>query len=146
MTQLTKRQWLLLLLHHGPLDRIRLMKALFLIWHRTERSLKGFFEFTPYLYGPFSLDVYRELEVLQREHLVSQTPHLPEHRAPYHLTSRGAREAAGIRASTDAEMASLVRTIAEEVASLGFDDLLRRVYSEAPDFATSTVSLRGAPL
>lgn len=53
--------------HQRPLDRIRLMKSLFLTWHRTERRLKDFYEFTPYLYGSCSFDLYRELEALLRE-------------------------------------------------------------------------------
>ncbi|GAB4370656.1 MAG: hypothetical protein Kow00128_17880 [Deltaproteobacteria bacterium] len=47
MNALSKRDWLLLLLRQRPLDRIRLMKALFLIWHRTGRELPNYYEFNP---------------------------------------------------------------------------------------------------
>lgn len=139
MTALPKRDWLLLLLHQRPLDRIRLMKALFLIWHRAGRKLENFYEFTPYLYGPFSFDLYTELEALQQEHLVSQAPHPVAQWASYYLTPTGASKASAIHEAASRETVALIRSTAEEVASLGFNALLRKVYSEAPDFASRTV-------
>lgn len=139
MSALSKSDWVLLLLHHRPLDRIRLMKALFLIWHRTGRQLKDFYEFTPYLYGPCSFDLYTELEALQREHFVSQAPHPVAQWGSYYLTQKGVRKASAIHEAASREVVALIRRTAEEVASLNFNALLRRVYSEAPDFASRTI-------
>lgn len=139
MTALNKRDWLLLLLHQKPLDRIRLMKALFLIWHRSGRHLEDYYEFTPYMYGPCSFDLYTELETLEQEHLVSQAPHPVAQWASYFLTPVGQSKAAAIQHVAGPQTVHLVRSIAEEVASLGFHALLRKVYSEAPDFASRTV-------
>ena len=36
---LTRRDWILLFLQEKPLDRIRLMKALFLLWHRSGKMI-----------------------------------------------------------------------------------------------------------
>lgn len=139
MTALNKRDWLLLLLRHKPLDRIRLMKALFLIWHRSGRNLEDYYEFTPYMYGPCSFDLYTELETLQQKHLVSQAPHPVAHWASYYLTPMGASRASAIQNAASGETVAFIRAVAEEVASLGFHALLRKVYSEAPDFASQTV-------
>lgn len=139
MTALSKRDWLLLLLRQKPLDRIRLMKALFLIWHRSGRTLKDYYEFTPYMYGPCSFELYTELDALQREHLVSQAPHPVSQLASYHLTPMGVSKASVIQHAASGEIVALVRSIAEEVASVSFYALLRKVYSEAPDFASRTV-------
>ncbi|MCD6328573.1 hypothetical protein J7M28_13605 [bacterium] len=101
--------------------------------------MKGFYEFTPYMYGPCSFDLYGELERLQHEHLVSQVPHTVAQWASYHLTPRGETEASAIEKKADEKTVELVRSIAREVASLGFHGLLKKVYSEAPDFASRTV-------
>ena len=61
---ISKRDWILLALRKTPLDRIRLMKTLFLVWNRSGRSIAGYFEFEPYLYGPCSLEMYSVLDDL----------------------------------------------------------------------------------
>lgn len=139
MENLSKQDWILLLLRQKPLDRIRLMKALFLVWHRSGRNLKGFYEFTPYMYGPCSFDLYADVEALQQEHLVSQAPHPVRQWASYYLTPTGASRAALIEEEADRTTVAYVRDIAEEVSSMGFHALLRKVYSEAPDFTSRTV-------
>lgn len=139
MSELSKQDWLLLLLRQRPLDRIRLMKALFLMWHRSGRKLEGFYEFTPYMYGPCSFDLYGELEHLQQTHLVSQAPHSIAQWALYYLTPVGENEASAVQKKADEQTVEFVRSIAREVGSLGFHALLRKVYSEAPDFASRTV-------
>ncbi len=135
MNDLSKRDWLLLLLRQKPLDRIRLMKALFLIWHRSGRRLENFYEFIPYMYGPCSFELYRELEQLQREHLVSQAPHSVANWASYYLTPAGEKKALSVERNVDPKTLRQIQSIAEEVSSLSFHSLLRKVYSEAPDFA-----------
>lgn len=139
MTSLSKRDWLLLLLSEKPLDRIRLMKALFLIWHRSGRKLPDFFTFKPYLYGPYSLELYEELEKAQNERLITQAPHLISRWASYFLTEKGRATAENIRQHADRKVIQMIRSVAEEVSSLEFYELLRRVYAEAPDFASKSL-------
>jgi hypothetical protein len=67
--------WVLLVLRKAPLDRIRIMKALFLIWYRSGKSIPDFFSFEPYLYGPYSLEVYAALKNLVDADLAVQPPH-----------------------------------------------------------------------
>jgi len=55
-----------------PLSPIQLMKGLFFI--KQELELKDFYEFEPYLYGPCSFEVYRDLEILTKERLNTQVP------------------------------------------------------------------------
>ena len=139
MSRLEKQDWLLLLLQEKPLDRVRLMKALFLIWHRSGRKLADFYDFIPYMYGPCSFDLYRELDAAEREKFVTQAPHAGSRWARYFLTRRGEDAAANARQKMDQPSLDLLRSVAEEVASAGFHDLLWRVYAEAPDFAMQSV-------
>jgi hypothetical protein len=140
MAMLKKTAWILLLLREKPLDRIRLMKGLFLIWHRSGRDVPGFFEFAPYMYGPCSFELYDELEAAARDRLLTQLPESYPRWSPYYITERGKKVADRAAEEIDPKMLRRVRSVAEEVAGLDFNSLLRRVYKEAPDFATDTVA------
>jgi len=134
MRALHRRDWILLLLLETPLDRIRLMKGLFLLWHRSGRTLDPSYTFTPFPFGPCSLDVYRDLEALRQAHLVSQPCHPRTETVPYSLTPTGATTASQLRRAVSAETMTLLRAVTEEVASLDLFPLAQRVRLEAPDF------------
>lgn len=136
----TKEDWLLLLLREKPMDRIHLMKALFLIWHHSDRNIDGFFEFVPYMYGPCSFDFYSELDAAIHGQLVSQAPKPISQWAPYFLTAKGIRAAEVAEQNFSSELLYKLRSIADEVSSLDFRRLLQRVYSEAPDFASQSLA------
>ncbi len=135
----SKARWILLALRQTPLDRIRIMKTLFLVWHRSGQNIPGYFEFEPYLYGPYSLEVYRVLDELTQQELIIQPPQAPQRWADHYLTTRGKEKAEEAVKSTDAKMRKLVEHVAQEVSQLGFRELLRNVYSEAPEFAANSL-------
>lgn len=139
MPELERTDWMLAFLANSPLDRIRLVKGLFLLWHRSGRNIPGYFVFVPYLYGPFSFEIYSALTDAQKERLVTQAPDPMPNWAPYYLTEKGSAAAALVRKRLGHQTKDLIDAIAAEVASLGFHDLLRRVYGEAPDFAVESV-------
>ncbi len=136
---LQKRDWILLSLRRTPLDRIHTMKTLFLIWHRSGRKIANFFEFKPYLYGPCSFEVYSELEKLNAEGFIVQPPHLMPQWVNYHLTMRGKKESEEVAKRVPPDIHKLIEEVATEVSQLGFYGLLRKVYSEAPDFAVNSM-------
>lgn len=139
MATLDKKNWVLLALRKTPLDRIRLMKALFLMWIRSGRRIPGYFEFEPYLYGPCSFGLYSVLNELTRQRLVIQSSDAVQRWAKYYLTLRG--KIAADRAATTASP-DLLRTLeeaAQQVSQLSFNDLLRKVYAEAPEFAVNSL-------
>ena len=133
-----KAKWILAILEIAPLDRIRIMKALFLLWRRA-REIRGFFQFEPYLYGPCSFEVYAVLEKLEEEGLIVQLPHPIPQWAKYHLTERGRDQANRAVEEIDRELRHQLEEITREVSRLSFYDLLKRVYDEAPEFAENSV-------
>ena len=136
---LKRTDLILLLLREKPLDRIRLMKALFLIWLRSGRNIPGFFEFVPYMYGPCSFELYDEIDRAGRERFLTQLSGSYPRWSPYYITERGKKAADQASQEINATTLRLVRAVAQEVSELDFHNLLRRVYAEAPDFATNTV-------
>lgn len=139
---LTKKDWILLVLRQTPLDRIHIMKTLFLIWHRLGRKIPDFFEFEPYLYGPCSFEVYSVLESLQADGYVVQPPHPMPQWVNYYLTGRGKKEAEEVAKSASPKTLRFIETVAKEASQLSFYELLRKVYNEAPDFAVNSIFRR----
>jgi len=137
--QHSKIDWILLFLNAMPLDRIHLMKALFLFWYRTGRQIEGFFRFKPYMYGPCSFDLYDELRASQQSHLVAQASHIPAKYARFHITDLGRKKAEEAESKTSASHRKLIKDIVNEVSNCGFKDLLQNVYTEAPEFTSNSV-------
>lgn len=136
---LTKKDWILLALRQTPLDRIHIMKTLFLIWHRLGRKIPDYFQFEPYLYGPCSFEVYTALENLQEDGYIVQPPHLAPQWVNYYLTKKGKKEVEEAAKRVSSDVLKVIEEVAEEVFQLNFYELLKVVYKEAPDFAVNSM-------
>ena len=139
---LQKKDWILLFLREAPLDRIHLMKALFLLWYRSGRDIPNYFVFEPYLYGPCSFEVYSILDGLTKEGLLVQPLQPAQQWARYYLTTKGMRQAKKAGDTAGPETIGKIKEITREVSRLGFYELLRKVYTEAPEFAKQSI-IRG---
>src|SRR6266849_5180976 len=133
-----KRDLIFLALEARPLDRLHLMKALFLTWHRSGRNIPGYFKFEPYLYGPCSFETYRVLDDLLREQLVTRPGRPVQQWARYYLTGKGKRVATEAAQRVDRTVLQALRKAVREVSTLSFSKLLTAVYAEAPDFAVNS--------
>ena len=115
------------------------MKVLFLVWHRSGRNLPGYLDFHPYLYGPCSFELYSLLAAMSRDGFVVQPPHPVQQWAKYYLTNRGRHAAEEAAKTVPPCVFALLNGVVQEVAQLAFSDLLRKVYAEAPDFASRSL-------
>jgi uncharacterized protein YwgA len=136
-----KAKWILAMLRISPLDRIHIMKALFLL-RRRAGEIPDYFQFEPYLYGPCSFEVYDVLAALEQEGLVVRPLDPMPHWVAYYLTERGKKEAEKAVRDLDPKLRERLEAVTREVSRLGFYELLKRVYDEAPEFAENSV-LRG---
>jgi len=139
---MNRADWILLLLDKdglqvdGPdaMDPVRIQKGMFLLNERGPAP--GLYTFRPYNWGPFSSDVYRDLDTLVEAGLVSATPMPGRSWSVYALTAQGRAVARTVasEAGTDAEqwIAQLRRFLTER----SFARLLRDVYAAYPGMAT----------
>ena len=142
----TQLDWLLAFLRQRPLDRLRLMKGLFLLWHRAQDNPPpGFFNFTPYIYGPCSFELYGTLDEAEGLGLLSRAPQTRINQARYFLTPRGSAYAADSWGKIPAEFRGPIENIVAEVDQQSFHALLTTVYAEAPEFATATIVTTARP-
>ncbi len=139
-----KQAQILIALQAVPLDRIRLMKTLFLVWHRGGRPAADAFDFIPYLYAPCAFDLYGVLRELEQQGLIIQPSHQSAKSASYYLTDAGKRAASEGTMILDDTQIGAIQETARWAAKQGFRSLLDTVYAEAPDFATSSVLRREA--
>jgi hypothetical protein len=140
-SQLSRQAWLLLSLSGAaqPLDRVRLQKALFLFSRRTKVPEGQQYTFEPYLYGPFSFQLYPDLEKLVEGGLV-RPERLGYTTSPgYTLTGAGEREAARIEVLAPKPRLEALRGIRDWVAAQSFTDLLATVYRLYPEFGVNSV-------
>ncbi len=133
-----KAKWILAMLRVSPLDRIHIMKGLFLLWKRAG-EIPDYFHFEPYLYGPCSFEVYDVLAIMENEGLIVQPSHPVLRWEAYYLTERGRKEAERAIREMDPPLRERLEEITREVNRLGFYALLKRVYDEAPEFAVNSV-------
>ncbi len=145
-----RRDWLLLFAAYkgapDGLDPIRFQKGLFLFSRRAQVPERSKYVFEPRIYGPMSTGIYRDLGLLVDEGLLEPVPVPGKHWSRYKPTAVTFR--AGERILERAEEEQLkdaARTLFEikqEVASVGFSELLERVYTEHPEFAVNSIFRR----
>lgn len=141
-----RTDWLLVLLrlpgHTGqenePMDRLRIIKTLFLLG-REMKGLSNFYDFRPYLYGPFSLDIYRDLDGLLAGGYVRREATLPITWSRYWLTSKGIAEAEKVLQELSSPVVEQMKQLKGFVTGLSFTDLLKHVYSKYPEYAKDSV-------
>jgi uncharacterized protein len=142
---MNRRDWLLVLLGQpmtAPLDPVRLQKCLFLLSQEADLPLDERYAFEPYDYGPFSPQIYADLDGLLQQGLVEQldTPGYTWKR--YQASSQGlARVAELQQQANEGDRRGLARLqeLKRQVLGLSFNQLLRYVYGRYPDYARNSV-------
>jgi uncharacterized protein YwgA len=111
---------------------IQIMKGIFLI--KQELEPPDFYEFVPYLYGPCSFEVYRDLDTLVEEGLIAR---IPSGRGwfYYKITSLGREEAEHISKLIDENLARGILEIKKLIAGKSLLELLQYVYKKYPEYA-----------
>jgi hypothetical protein len=145
--ELTLRQQVLLSFlaasdEESALDPVRVMKGLFLIDQEAPREwlpVDARYVFEPYLYGPFSTDVYRDLD-----HLTGLGYAVLDLRTgrSWTVTPSGRALATSTSNHLPAGLRTYIREVRTFVSSASFRDLLNAVYERYPHFATKSVFRR----
>ena len=130
----------------------KLQKLLFLIEQETEffeeYSDDVAFNFAPYKMGPFSDEVYSELEFLLQLSAIESEP-LEKSSDPnqsdrglgnskFYITSKGRKIAAQLVKLLEPEYEDELKELVMEYNSMQLKELLRYVYSEYPDYAVES--------
>lgn len=141
---MTRKDWLLLALgaaNGEPLNPIQLQKILFLVGKRVPGGVgHRFYQFRPYNYGPFSAEVYRDVEELASGGLV-RIDHSEPGRpwAVYSATPAGLAKAEELRAGASTEAFSYLDRLVAWARSLTFQQLVSAIYRDYPEQRANSV-------
>jgi uncharacterized protein len=136
---MNRKDWLIVALGAAGsrgLTPVRLQKSLFLVSEGVGKGDTGY-EFTPYNYGPFCLDIYKDAEALEREGIVEirrEGRRWPE----YFLTREGQVLQGRVQKKLGAR-AAYVHKVVEWTLGLTFPQLVRAIYSRYPRFRENSV-------
>lgn len=135
---------LLVTLHAGTVSgKTKLQKLVYLVQRESGApQLKDIFHFEPYLYGPFSQDISREVDQLERDNLLARSQYLYSQKgqtmetASCQLTEQGKAEAHAVQAKWPAE-SEAVQRIVEKYRFETLPRILDHVYSAYPESAVN---------
>ena len=148
-----RADWLLLFLSNlgdserrpRSLEPLRIMKGMFLASKRGAGELSGLYEFEAYDYGPFTKDIYHDLDELAAAGLVVQEAVAGRSWRTYRPTELGMARAQSLGEPAAAAAKATLADAYQYVTSRGFLRLLRDIYAEFPEYAVNTVVRDAAP-
>ncbi len=111
------------------LDRAQLQKSAFLVREEFEARLPSdFYQFRPYMYGPFAQQIYTGIERLSDGPMI-ETLAGNDERPLYRLT----RDSASWQFDLPEDLESGVKRIVRWVSTMSFDELVRAIYYMFPE-------------
>ncbi len=120
-------------------DRIRLMKGMFLFQEEGDAPPEVDYDFQPYDYGPFTREVYDDLEELSRQGLIIEARDGKSYRATAAGCSR-IDDLVSHPLGLDPPAVEHLQNLRVELADLSFRQLLKRVYDAHPESAARSVA------
>lgn len=119
---------------HSP---VQVQKLLFLLDREVPHFVGKHFDFVPYNYGPFDPEVYRALDILGGQGLVSISR--VDNRNAYALTPAGQRRGEEILSSLPAGARHYIRRVSKFVMDLTFVQLISAIYKAYPEMRANSV-------
>ena len=115
----------------GSASRVQLTKWAFLLATETpSHGNSGYYQFVPYLYGPHSFSLYREMNLLVRDGIVEP----PEGNSGWKLTDTGLRTPLVVEPS----VRTGVRYVMSRYGSMSGRQLMEMVYEQHPWFTINS--------
>lgn len=124
------------------MDPVRIMKGLFVFGQECPPEWidpQSLYRFEPYNWGPFSADVYQDLDALVMLGLLEDREQVGRRWKYHRATPEGQRVAAEIRRRLDPRAVRYLGDLRKFTLSLSFNDLLRVVYKKYPKYAVNSV-------
>jgi hypothetical protein len=146
MSAPTRADWPLLALdtaEDGVLTPVQMQKALFLLEKQAHDLIPtDFYSFAAYNYGPFSSQIYDDLNEHAREGRIvfNQTP--GRSWSSYLITPVGELRATMVTSEIDIDLLNYLDDLVIWVKSLRFSELVGAVYKAYPDYAKNSIFSR----
>jgi len=140
---MTKKDWVLLLINFAGekgLSPLKLQKSVFLLSKNLHEDLsKDFYNFIPYNYGPFSKEIYTDIDILDSEGLIKILEFKDRKWPEYHITSKGVKKSEKLILHLDDKTKKYLEKLVNWVNSLSFLELIHIIYSNYPEYKANSV-------
>ncbi len=138
-----RKDWLLLVIAAAEgdlLSPVQLQKSMFLLGKEQKSAVgKGFYNFIPYAYGPFCVDLYHDAEDLERQGLVSIHLNLSGRWREYRATPAGVERAREIGECTNKQVVDYVSRTVNWIKGMSFHQLVKEIYDKYPAYRKHSV-------
>ena len=122
------------------LSPVQLQKAMFLIGKGAESEVEnGWYEFEPYHYGPFCLDIYEDAESLEKDGLVMRVPSRVGGWTDTLVTYSGVMRAQELRETLPSRTAKYIENVVAWIEPLPFQNLVKSIYEAYPEYRENSV-------
>ncbi len=122
------------------LTPVQLQKSVFLVGKSGLSGLPTeFYSFTPYNYGPFNANIYRDAEHLAAEGLLAQVQAVGRTWPMFSITPAGRNRAEKLYSRVQDILQEHIKNIVEWVKAQSFTHLLRTIYAKYPEFKENSV-------
>lgn len=140
---ITKKDWTLLTISCAEGDYIspaQLQKSLFLLSKMKPQAVNtDYYNFIPYNYGPFSQEIYSDIDELVNEGLVITGHPEGERWLGYAITSKGSEYARSLREKATDEDYNYLYRVVNWARNVSFQELIRTIYHRFPEFKANSV-------
>ena len=138
-----RKDWLIVALSESPtgqLSPVQIQKAMFLFKEGAGSHFdqEQFYNFSAYHFGPFSPDIYYDLEALERRGLVQIERSDTGKRQAYTITAQGKAAAEQIKAEQH-RASSYLGNLTRWVQRKSFPALLRYIYRRWPQYRANSI-------
>ena len=124
----------------ASLTPVQLQKSLFLLSESTlPEKPRPFYEFEPYHYGPFAIEIYDDVSGLVESGSAVAIPAATARWNTFAATPAGQAEAARLRPQLSDKSLALVESTVAFVRSLSFSQLVKVIYAHFPHYRENSV-------
>lgn len=122
-----------------PLTPVQLQKSLFLIGENMKEAQESFYEFEPYHYGPFDIEIYADAKSLEAEGLLYSTRSSLGTWVDRGITAEGFERVKEIRESLSPSSQKYVDAVVKWTQSVSFTSLVKAIYDHYPEYRANSV-------
>lgn len=124
----------------SPLTPVQLQKSVFLIWKYYPNIIEApNYNFQPYHYGPFDVDVYNDAELLAQQGLVQIINGQGLVRNLYTITPLGLEKAESVKLSLEPNIKDFIAKVVTWVRGLSFETLISSIYKQFPEYKVNSI-------
>ena len=139
---MNRKDYLLLVVAAGgstPLTPVQLQKCLFLVKENLPEIPVPFYEFEPYDYGPFDVEVYADADSLAYEGLLLSVRSPLGNWIDRAVTPDGMKKAEEIKKELSEPACTYVQEVVRWAQSLSFSSLVKSIYEHYPQYRENSV-------